>query len=616
MPFDSPDYNLGTLLSDVGDKKIQLPDFQREWKWDDDRIASLLATVSLGYPIGVVMMLETGGQDMSLAARPLAGVPRTAANSPEHLLLDGQQRLTSLFQSLKSGERVDTFNATGKQLKRHYFVDIRTALGDDGDREEAILSVPDDFKLRTNFGQTVTADYSTVDLQCASEVFPLSIAYNMPKVFAWNGQYVAGDPDRVTRWNEFFQRVLNNIISYTVPVIVLKKSTPKEAVCTVFEKVNTGGVPLNVFELLTATFAGEKGQDFRLNDDWRARFGRMAAKPGLRGVQNTDFMQAVTLLTTYQRRLDYLKAGNDPAQAPGVSCKRRDILKLRLDDYRRHADAVEAGLVWAATFLAQQHIYVDADVPYRSQLVPLAAIRAALGKEAEVLGADKKLRQWYWCGVLGELYGGAIETRFARDLEQVVDWIRGVGPEPGTVLDASFRQARLLTLRTRNSAAYKGIYALLMREGGMDWMYNKPLGVAAFFDYKVDIHHIFPKAWCEANKIDRDRCESIVNKTALSSTTNQKIGGHSPHLYLPKVQASAGLSEDELDTILRTHQVEPKYLRQADFDGFFADRQGKLLALIEAAMNKPAVREAPGGATDTYEPEQDDLEPEGDQASD
>ena len=194
MPFDSPDDNLGTLLSDVGGKKIQLPDFQREWKWDDDRISSLLATVSLGYPIGVVMMLETGGPDMLLAARPLVRVPMTPSTSPEHLVLDGQQRLTSLFQSLRSGEARGDLRPNGKKLKRHYFVDIRTALGDDGDREEAILSVPDDFKLKTNFGKTVSADYSTVDLQCAAEVFPLSIAYDMPKVFAWNGRYVAGDP--------------------------------------------------------------------------------------------------------------------------------------------------------------------------------------------------------------------------------------------------------------------------------------------------------------------------------------------------------------------------------------------------------------------------------------
>jgi hypothetical protein len=94
----------------------------------------------------------------------------------------------------------------------------------------------------------------------------------MGAVFEWNNRYVSRSPlgpdQAATRWNDFYKEVLSNFVQYTVPVIVLNRETPKEAVCTVFEKVNTGGVVLNVFELLTATFAAD---DFRLNDDWRER---------------------------------------------------------------------------------------------------------------------------------------------------------------------------------------------------------------------------------------------------------------------------------------------------------------------------------------------------------
>ncbi len=106
------------MLEDVRLGKIQLPDFQREWKWDDPRIASLLATITLGYPIGVVMMLETGGQGVNFAPKPLAGAEGTAAHEAEQLLLDGQQRLTSLYQSLKSQRPVDTVDPRGKKLRR------------------------------------------------------------------------------------------------------------------------------------------------------------------------------------------------------------------------------------------------------------------------------------------------------------------------------------------------------------------------------------------------------------------------------------------------------------------------------------------------------------------
>ncbi len=245
--------------------------------------------------------------------------------------------------------------------------------------------------------------------------------------------------------------------------------------------------------------------------------------------------------------------------------------------------------MWAAGFLAQQHVFQAEHLPYRTQLVPLAAIRSVLGHQAETHAADKKLRRWYWSGVLGELYGGAVETRFARDLEQVVPWIREKGPEPITVTEASFQASRLLTLRTRNSAAYKGVYALLMREGCMDWVYRQPMNMASFLDLAVDIHHIFPKAWCQKNGIDHARRESIVNKTALSATTNRKIGGRSPAEYVKAVEAAAGIVGDELDTVLRSHLLHPAALRVADFEAFFADRRARLLELIGQAMGKPIV---------------------------
>src|SRR6266536_6145121 len=96
-------------------------------------------------------------------------------------------------------------------------------------------------------------------------------------------RYAGDDDSRWQSWESFTTDVLENVKQYQVPVIKLTKETPKEAVCTVFEKVNTGGIPLNVFELLTATFAGDKThRDFRLSDDWRDRRARLAAKPVLR----------------------------------------------------------------------------------------------------------------------------------------------------------------------------------------------------------------------------------------------------------------------------------------------------------------------------------------------
>ena len=152
VPFESPDYELRELMKKVADGRIQLPDFQREWKWDDDHISSLLASISMGHPIGVLMMLDVGG-DIDFAAKPLAGVENGSIGDPERLLLDGQQRTTSLFQALYSERPAQMSDARKRLLARWYYIDIGRALEDPGDRDEAILSIPEDRVIRGNFGR-------------------------------------------------------------------------------------------------------------------------------------------------------------------------------------------------------------------------------------------------------------------------------------------------------------------------------------------------------------------------------------------------------------------------------------------------------------------------------
>ena len=108
MLFESPPLSLSELLDDIHDGKIQLPDFQRPWKWDDERIVSLLATVTLGYPLGVVMTLRTGGPGTRFKPRPLSGSHVPPGTEPAELLMDGQQRMTSLYQALRSSGPVET----------------------------------------------------------------------------------------------------------------------------------------------------------------------------------------------------------------------------------------------------------------------------------------------------------------------------------------------------------------------------------------------------------------------------------------------------------------------------------------------------------------------------
>jgi len=247
--------------------------------------------------------------------------------------------------------------------------------------------------------------------------------------------------------------------------------------------------------------------------------------------------------------------------------------------------------VRAARFLYGQKIFKARDLPYRTQLVSLAAIFVDLGREGETEGARQKIARWYWCGVLGELYGGAIESRFTRDLPEVVAMVRGEATEPITIQESSFQPNRLLTLRTRNSAAYKGLYALLMRDGGRDFRTGEPIEAQTFFDDKVDIHHIFPEKWCKAARIEPGIYNSIINKTALAARTNRQIGGRAPSKYLPAIEKAAGVGTERMDEILRSHCIAPEHLHADRFWGFYGARAEALLQRIEAATGKTITRE-------------------------
>ncbi|HEY0936944.1 MAG TPA: DUF262 domain-containing protein [Trebonia sp.] len=595
MLFESPPLELSKLLADVHDGRIQLPDFQRPWKWDDERIVSLLATVTLGYPLGVVMTLQTGGTGTRFKPRPLAGTHVPRDTEPAELLMDGQQRMTSLYQALHADGPVDTADSRGKAVRRWYYIDIAKALDPAQDREDAIYSVPGDRMLPDPADRKRHIDLTTQAAECAAGIFPLRIAFDAEAVNAWQRGYVRHDDSRWDTWGSFHSQVLKNVSEYRLPVIRLSKETPKEAVCTVFEKVNTGGVPLNVFELLTATYAGDRdyytahGEDFQLPVHWKQAKEELAVHPMLSGVEDSDFLQAVCLVSTHYRRRG--RAGADPFTQPAASCKRADILDLPLQDYIKWTPEILSALHWTAGFLTRQGVYGASDLPYRGQVTSLAAIRTALGADTDSPAAEEKITRWYWCGVLGEQYGGSPDTRLPRDLEQVAGWVRG-GPPPASVTEANFTAARLNTMSSRNSAAYKGVLALLLKQGCIDWTYSRePINAVIFEDQQVDVALVFPKAWCEKHGIGRERRDSIVNKTPLTHRTRRIVGNQGPDAYLRQLEAEAGLPANWLDDIVGTHLIDAKYLRGGpdgpDFDGFYEARSTSLLALIYEAMGVP-----------------------------
>lgn len=617
--FKTNPIDLIELLEDCHRGKLQLPDFQRSWVWDEDRIKSLIASISRSFPIGALMALDTGGE-VNFKPRPVEGAPAEAKDvKPQSLLLDGQQRITSLYQVTLRNKVVETITPKNKKVKRWFYIDIRKALDPTVDREEAIIGVPEDRITRTDFGREVTLDLSVPANEYAALMYPLTHVFDWDRWQDGFDEHWRGDTHEGMRetFRAFKRQVLDNFRSYRVPVISLDRATSKEAVCVVFEKVNTGGKALDAFELVTAMYAAEGHElrkDWYGDDEHKGRHRRFVdtmrppdSEAGIiANVSKTDFLQAIALFYTRERRREAERAGKTGKELPAVIGNRQALLNLPLSAYIQYEKKVEHGFIQAAKFLHMQHIYRVLDLPYQSQIVPLAAIIADIGEAWEHEANRTKLVRWYWNGVFGELYGSAVETRIARDFIEVPLWLEG-GPEPSTVSEVIFRADRLKTMRMRLSAAYKGVNALLMKEGAQDFRSGQKFDHTVFFGEKVDIHHIFPQDWCKKKGIKPVIYDSIINKTPLSYRTNRIIGGVAPSEYLAKLEngdkETPAIERTRLDEYLCTHLIDPGILRADDFSAFMEDRQRQLLDLIEKAT---------GRAVYTGEVEEEGVDAEGD----
>ena len=581
---------LKSLLSAVETGKIQLPDFQRGWIWDDDRIRGLLASISKGFPVGAIMTLSAGS-DIKFKSRTIEGAEQNAASTPDSFLLDGQQRLTTLYQSLVHPKAVNTSDSKRQKVKRWYYVDMRASVDPNKDREDTVFSVPESRVVTSNFGRTEVLNLSTQEREYEQHMVPTESLMDptdwMVGYFSFWERSKEPHPEgsAIEFFKRFKEEVQSNFDSYQLPVINLAKDTPKEAVCLVFEKVNTGGVILNVFELATASFAAD-AENFSLRDNWEERKQRLYTYGVLRGLEGDQFLQTIALLKTQEDRRIALNEGRSGPQAPAIGCKKKDILNLNLADYQHWADKVERGFVEAAKFLRTQYVFGRRNVPYNTQLVPLAALHAELGEELNTAIAQERLERWYWSGVFGEIYGGTVETQFALDLVEVAEYVRR-GTTPRLINEATFVPERLVTLRSRLSAAYKGVYAILIKNGAADWITGKPLDIATYDNEHIDIHHIFPVAWCQSEstpRVSRRLYDSVINKTPIDSSTNKKIGGRAPSEYLKRIRQA--IPQERLEEVLRAHWLDIGLLETDDFAASFVARGEAMLRLIGGAMGR------------------------------
>lgn len=585
--FQAKSESLAALLPEIHAHKAALPNFQREWVWEPNMVKDLIVSVANRYPAGSLLTMPNSGNTFAL--RPFSGSSESGSElktTPTLMVLDGQQRLTSLYQALfsKSGIR------DAKGGKHFVYLDVRMLTSHDTETtqqkatfEDCIFTVPakGDQRLRYK-GLREYDDISTLDQEIEEGTLPLYTVFNVDDLVAWRDRYIERGANRdydrhielSKEWDREVAPWIVRMRDYRFPVIELNRDMELDAICHIFEKVNSTGVPLTVFELCTAILWT---QGLRLNDRWHETRQKLAEDQVLRmqgNLEGTMFLQVISLLSTLKRKRE------TPSGRIAVNCRREDLTKLKAEAVREWWDVAMDAYRDASKFMESQGIMAQRILPYSTLLLPLAAIMGFQKSQKGNAGfghAWPKIERWYWCSVFSQRYSSSVEATAAMDFEQVINWIDG-GDEPEAVRTFSFAADRLQDYNNIRNAIYKGILCLLARNGARVFGGEGTLSVNLYYDTQQDHHHIFPVAALSNLGVSDGRVHSIVNKTLIGASSNRSIGGRLPSAYVGTMKVRLG--EERTHSILRSHLVSPEALQSNDWQEFFLYRREELKQLI------------------------------------
>ncbi|MEX3505623.1 DUF262 domain-containing protein [Corynebacterium sp. LK2510] len=586
MGFTTPSYSLTDLFARADRGELQLPDFQREYIWDFDRVRTLVTSVLRGYPIGALLALDTRNVAARFRSRVIHGAPDTG-REPGLVLLDGQQRLTTLYHAFHGDGVVPTTDFLGHPIERRFFVDVVKAASADPMPVEAVFATDVDGVVCSHFGPQVEGPITTREVMISHGIIPVAellrpegndLLFDMA-VAPENTPY----PKRIQAIKEFHNRVTNQLPAYTVPVIRVSRDTSLTGIGQIFAHANSAGVQMDVVELLSTLFALQD-PEFAFPRHLAGLEERLRAHPVLDGVSRIDLLRAMSLVVT--------------SRAGSALGHRGDILSLTLAEYRSSAEEIARAFEQAARFLEERCFLSPDQAPYPAQIVSLSAILARISEREDRGSGDlgrtgeDNLNQWFWCGMFGELYGGHAPTiRSGRDVDEVTPWVTGETDRvPGSVTDATFVQSRLLTAGPASSV-YHALYALVIARGARDWRTGSLFTAETFADLEVRFNKVFPRAYCEARGVDSVVAESVLNRVPMGIKTKVLIEGNGPKRYMPRLQSKSLMDDAEFDAMLAGHQLDPQLLLASDHEGFFRDRLGRFSDIVEFSMGKPMLRD-------------------------
>lgn len=472
------------LLQRITEGEIRIPAFQREFIWEPDRVQFLMDSIYKGYPIGTVLFWRT--QEKLSYDRDLGPftLPDPKKQFPIDYVLDGQQRLTSIFSTfqteLKSNSKTDV-----------KWVDIYFDLSAQANAQDSQFVALEPEEVKGHH----------VPLRC------------MFDVTAW-GKYTRtiSDQSQLSTLDQ-----LQALFKEAVIPVETVETEDHSKIAIIFERINRGGVPLDTYQLLSAwTWSG----DF----DLRTRFDELAVDLDEHGY--SDLRDDPDLLLKCCSAV----IRNDASAHAIISMKGSEV--------RDAFPVFRNGILGAIDFLRRDCGVVSLKVlPYKSMLIPLSRCFATDKSCGFHPNSDqrKSLRKWFWHSCFSRRYSNSVDTAISQDIEAVQKLLsndtsdfdkRSVSIEPEFFLRNQFL---LSSVNTK-------VFVLLLANA-------KPKSFLSASDVdlnsvlvscnRTEFHHIFPKNYLQSIGINDKSLQFVLaNFSFLSQSDNRKIQDKAPSVYV------------------------------------------------------------------------------------
>lgn len=551
------------IFKDVDKGKYAIPNFQRYWKWKKNQIEELWESIFQSYYVGSLLHWET--KEQKLGTTSVIGAPEHG-NSPE-LILDGQQRVTSIYYAIKAPDEKLPNN------RPHvFFLNINALLGGK-ESSEIIDSYPTDKAKRKKLLDR--------KIQFAKKIFPLRELQNKSQWLLGFYKYLQSDEKMQESEAEKYHNRLDSILSYVwgsyeIPVVKLPHTLSLENVATVFERINSKGTLLGIFDLLNARFIVH---DINLKDMWKEVLeNHEELKKWYRDDKDEKIplyiIQAMTLLETKKLQRGNMLNLDDSYKNSGVFQKER--FQKSWHDMAKYVKKTVQIMTSVAPdgFGAINYNLMPSPV-----MVPIIVcfLKNIEGRK-DYPRCMEKIRYWYWNSTLGDRYSKSTTTVGEADYRDMLKWFSNDDFDP-------FEKTEEILYHTSNinDSIYKSVMRLIAKNNARDFIQDKTPN----YD-KLEEHHIFPKSNASIYHAE-ETIDNVLNRTLILGETNRIISNKNPSQYLKKIIMDEKINEEKLRKRLATHFISTKAfecMMKDDFHGFIKAREQTIRTEFEKLVKK------------------------------